>query len=194
MVSGDPSPPLLSGRESRALRWRASALNPIGARKLKGRADKPDWVIVTDAAASTSIIAVADILIKRGGFATDASIGEVISAAVGKYRGALFDATGEIYGLEMTTTLGKLFHPHSELRGQNAAFRIDNRNALPPHRRHPRQKQRETYGNSPHAPPYLSPVTRPRDYPMVRTGPRGPEYSGTTDTECGHPLCSSQCR
>ena len=120
--------PLLSDREKRVLQWWVVALRNLSARKVRARSDRPGWIIFTDAATGTAIIAAVTFNYKD--FKTNETAFELIKAKTGNYWGILFDKTNKIYGLEMLALLAKLYQPNEELRGCNVTFHIDNTNAF----------------------------------------------------------------
>ena len=120
--------PQPSGREKRILQWRPSALPNMGPRQVRDRSGRPDMVVFTDAASSTSIIAA--VTINRTQFIQDETICEARYSTTGKQWETLFDSTNLIYGLEMLALLAILYRPNNLLYGKNATFHIDNGNAL----------------------------------------------------------------
>ena len=120
--------PLLSDRERRVLQWWVVALRYLSARKVRARSDRPDWIICTDAATGTAIVAAVTFNYKD--FKAKETAFELIKAKAGNYWGNLFDKSNKIYGLEMLALLAKLYQPNEELRGCNVTFHIDNTNAF----------------------------------------------------------------
>ena len=120
--------PLLSDRERNVLTWWVTTLNNLGARKVRPRSDRADFVIFTDAATSTAIIAA--IAISTDQFKQNETLSETLEIVTGQYWHTLFDKTSLIYGLEMLALLAKLWQPNNELKDKNVTFHLDNENAL----------------------------------------------------------------
>ena len=120
--------PVLETKEIRTLQWRRTSLLNLASRTVRPRNDKPDWVVFTDAATSTSIIAA--VLVNRGQFMENETIRHVFATKTGDYWAKLFEVANLIYGLETLALLATLYIPNTPLRNKNATFRIDNKNAF----------------------------------------------------------------
>ena len=75
--------PILSTNEIRIPQWWRTALINLASRTVRPQRGRPDWVVFTDAATSTSIIAA--VLIKRTNFLHDESIERVYASVTGEY-------------------------------------------------------------------------------------------------------------
>ena len=120
--------PVLSTNEIRILQWWRTALTNLASRTVRPQKDRPDWIVFTDAATSTSIIAA--VLIKRSDFIINENIDLIYASLTGEYWVKLFELTNLIYGLEMLALLATLYIPNTPLKNQNVTFHIDNRNAF----------------------------------------------------------------
>ena len=97
-------------------------------RKVRPQRDRPDWVVFTDAATATSMIAA--VTIRRDDFMTNEQIQQILATTTGEYWIKLFDAANIIYGLEMISLMETLYAPNCPLSNSNVTFHIDNRNAF----------------------------------------------------------------
>ena len=121
-------PPILSGREIRPLRWRNTMLRDMRPRKILAKPDKPVFVVFTDAATKTSIIAAT--VFEQKTFRESDTITMVWEATVGPHRNTLFDKTSLIYGLEIIAFLALLWTPNPPPKGKTATCQLYNENAV----------------------------------------------------------------
>ena len=120
--------PVLETKEIRILQWWRTSLLNLASRTVRPQNDTPDWVVSTDAATSTSIIAA--VLVNRDEFVENETIRHVYATKTGDYWVRLFETTNLIYGLEMLALLATLHIIGTPLRNKNVTFHIDNKNAF----------------------------------------------------------------
>ena len=119
---------ILSDREQRSLRWWCTMLRQMKPRKITPKPDKPEYVVFTDAATKTGIMAA--IVIERATFGRTNNLSMVWEASPGPHWNTLFDKTSLIYGLEMLAFLALLWTPDPPFRGKTVTFHLDNENAV----------------------------------------------------------------
>ena len=117
----------LSEDDKENLRWRVASIRASIPRTVEFRATNPEFLVYTDAATSTQIIAA--VIIGVAEFRSSGRGLATFSEVTSKEWVVVSDTTTYIYGLEMLAIIATLTKCRGILRGRNVVFYIENTNA-----------------------------------------------------------------
>ena len=108
------------------LAWRAASLRATRPRVVYLKSARPEYVIYTDAATSTAMLAA--VIVDVASFGGDPIFESVIAEEADKVWFGIFSETNLIYGLEMLAVIATMFVLRKFHSGRNVVFYVDNLN------------------------------------------------------------------